>query len=741
MQELLSAINMEYRFKQIVSTLHKNSGMDERLFHKTKLAKRYWLDTRLWVDGSWMNPGAMYDMFGQFSDEDGKDVRARMIDNLGGNDVDKGANNVLLKNSWIALHMQGVSATEWIKKMRSPDEPGDEISLTALCMEYNRHCMVYTRANIWSTLHTDKPIDEDELRAVCTIRLLYIEPGVFGILKDKPYAKAPGKVCTESTTKVLKMDKKVTPNQQTEPLNLVTTHEDGSYGVTPTPVAAVSVSTVRSLKELCILARFNQDMIGSKSEHALNNNDYDLTLDQDHTSNVPVVKPCTVKLFKLTGMEIKKSVRSNNTDQSEKATSDNNSVTSDTSAYISDVDDHGATSRYGIKTCTVQLMRLEDTLKQELSKRCKESGYNLRLQQRKPASRRPNRRTHKIINYNEDELIDICSSEDSAKPSRDGMIPKPTEKPIPALCGPSQQRLMSQNLIEQKRRDAAQALLTLSSRPTQHANQGEEDDGSGTSTTTVEIDTPIQPPQGQEQEQDPAVSALDEKPKQKEEDYSNVDTGYNPGNNNKGTKNIDVAVRPKRQAEFVITKRVGIKRKYARKRVFKCTKCNFKESNLKRLRDHYRSKHGKLKCPECKEEFNTPSALRKHLYYHSEKVNKKSCPDCPKTFTFDSELKQHRLTHLSMGYQTCMTCQKTFKSKSELNKHVVSHSGKTWKCKKCKYSTNDPRNLRAHMHLHGPGSRYPCENCNKSFKYYQQLKRHRKEHKSFSIKRSDSPTY
>ena len=94
-----------------------------------------------------------------------------------------------------------------------------------------------------------------------------------------------------------------------------------------------------------------------------------------------------------------------------------------------------------------------------------------------------------------------------------------------------------------------------------------------------------------------------------------------------------------------------------------------------------------------------------------------------------------------MGYQTCMTCQKTFKSKSELNKHVVSHSGKTWNCQKCKYFTNDPRNLRAHMHLHGPSSRYPCENCNKSFKHYQQLKRHREEHKSISSKRSDSLTY
>ena len=40
----------------------------------------------------------------------------------------------------------------------------------------------------------------------------------------------------------------------------------------------------------------------------------------------------------------------------------------------------------------------------------------------------------------------------------------------------------------------------------------------------------------------------------------------------------------------------GIKRKYKRKRNFKCDDCDFRESNLKRLNDHYRSEHGELKC-------------------------------------------------------------------------------------------------------------------------------------------------
>ena len=42
--------------------------------------------------------------------------------------------------------------------------------------------MVYTRANIWSTVSTETPIPEDRLCELCPIKLLYIEPGVYGEL-------------------------------------------------------------------------------------------------------------------------------------------------------------------------------------------------------------------------------------------------------------------------------------------------------------------------------------------------------------------------------------------------------------------------------------------------------------------------------------------------------------------------------------------------------------------------------
>ena len=98
-----------------------------------------------------------------------------------------------LKNSWIALHMKGLTAQEWSDSMKKFDTACDEIALHVLCRMYNQHCMVYTKMNIWSTVDTDAPIPEETLIGMCDICLLFIETGVFGELQIIPYAPAPGK--------------------------------------------------------------------------------------------------------------------------------------------------------------------------------------------------------------------------------------------------------------------------------------------------------------------------------------------------------------------------------------------------------------------------------------------------------------------------------------------------------------------------------------------------------------------
>ena len=56
---------------------------------------------------------------------------------------------------------------------------------------------------------------------------------------------------------------------------------------------------------------------------------------------------------------------------------------------------------------------------------------------------------------------------------------------------------------------------------------------------------------------------------------------------------------------------------------------------------------------------------------------------------------------------------------------MKKHSNQDWSCEKCKYVTDDPQNLKAHViGTHGDNTRYRCKSCSKGFNHYMQLKRH-----------------
>ena len=167
-----------------------------------------------------------------------------------------------------------------------------------------------------------------------------------------------------------------------------------------------------------------------------------------------------------------------------------------------------------------------------------------------------------------------------------------------------------------------------------------------------------------------------------------------------------------------------IKRK--RSRVFKCTMCDTTEKSQQCINNHFRQAHSLLSCETCNKTCNMVSALRKHMYEHSDIATKYKCKDCTKGFPFESQLKSHHKIHLTCLEHQCIRCQKSYKSKGKLTKHLVTHANKSWKCQSpgCDYKCIDPRNLRAHMHKHGDGTRYKCTNCNKGFNFYEQLKRH-----------------
>ena len=129
--ELMAVIDSRL-YKSIVPALPLRAGMSEFMFPKTTLSHTFSLDVNRWLEGLYMNPNAMYDMFGQFSGETGAQVCCSLQKYLGITKK-KGVDDcALLKQSWIALHMQDKTPQEWANGLFDADTPGDEIVLFAL---------------------------------------------------------------------------------------------------------------------------------------------------------------------------------------------------------------------------------------------------------------------------------------------------------------------------------------------------------------------------------------------------------------------------------------------------------------------------------------------------------------------------------------------------------------------------------------------------------------------------------
>ena len=64
--ELLAAINAK-NYKQIIAFLPAEYGMSKDIFPKTMLSVKYTLDVDRWLDGSFMNANALFELFGVYS--------------------------------------------------------------------------------------------------------------------------------------------------------------------------------------------------------------------------------------------------------------------------------------------------------------------------------------------------------------------------------------------------------------------------------------------------------------------------------------------------------------------------------------------------------------------------------------------------------------------------------------------------------------------------------------------------
>ena len=102
--ELMAAINT-VPYERLIAALPQGAGLSEKIFPKTSLAKIYSLDMNRWVDGSYMNPNAMFELFGEFNNKTGMQVRKSMLKFIGISRKCEAEDCELLKDAWIALYM------------------------------------------------------------------------------------------------------------------------------------------------------------------------------------------------------------------------------------------------------------------------------------------------------------------------------------------------------------------------------------------------------------------------------------------------------------------------------------------------------------------------------------------------------------------------------------------------------------------------------------------------------------
>ena len=192
-EELMDALST-HPYDKCVGNLYKTHTVNLRKFSRKRLPPKSWVDTKRFVTASnRIVPHAMFELFGEFSGQDGREVRETMIgwayDNF--HSLEDATN--------VAFNQRGSTFSVWLTSMADECTPGDEITFFVLAKMYRRHVFVYTNMFWWTTMLYTLPVKEHEVAELCDVHLVYIKPNVFGEVK---YVKQPSDIPTTSVRKV-----------------------------------------------------------------------------------------------------------------------------------------------------------------------------------------------------------------------------------------------------------------------------------------------------------------------------------------------------------------------------------------------------------------------------------------------------------------------------------------------------------------------------------------------------------
>ena len=163
---------------------------------------------------------------------------------------------------------------------------------------------------------------------------------------------------------------------------------------------------------------------------------------------------------------------------------------------------------------------------------------------------------------------------------------------------------------------------------------------------------------------------------------------------------------------------------------FQCEFCPKSFSNKTNRDEHISAAHKgvKYECSQCNDKFTFKRSMKRHIETVHEKIKNYHCAHCDKAFSTSHAKKTHvKSVHEKIKDLQCDQCDKRFASTSILIGHKETHSDTQYKCELCNDWLSSKSSLKRHMQLRHPKEeiiRSNCNFCDKTFARIQGLKIH-----------------
>ena len=147
-----------------------------------------------------------------------------------------------------------------------------------------------------------------------------------------------------------------------------------------------------------------------------------------------------------------------------------------------------------------------------------------------------------------------------------------------------------------------------------------------------------------------------------------------------------------------------------------CQICPYKAPRMVRLKRHMEVTHQglRLACGFCQYTSAESSNLKKHIQRVHEHL-KYTCEHCNRIFSEKHILKKHLgFVHLNKPRPifSCNECKKEFYTREAQRRHTSTHLGISYPCEKCDYKANLLENLNRHTKAHHEEKTlYFCQSC------------------------------